>query len=123
MFRYHLIDKKSIISPTARRVYRAAAVLQLLLFFGWVAIGIYGVPPTIAPWMRQLLFFFALCMATAQIGMEVFLFRFDNSHPLKQVFWFCVLLVPFFGVALYCFIVYSHSEAVRNQEKPKDILV
>jgi len=48
------------------------------------------------------------------VGMEFFLFRFDNSHPLKQVFWFGVVLFPFLGPAMYCFIVYSRSEVLRK---------
>jgi len=46
--------------------------------------------------------------------MEYFLFRFDESHPLKQIVWFCVMLIPMLGPGLYCFIVYSRSKIVRN---------
>jgi hypothetical protein len=46
--------------------------------------------------------------------MEFFLFRFDDSHPLKQIVWFLVMLVPLLGVALYCFIVYSRSNVLKS---------
>ena len=36
-------------------------------------------------------------------GMEYFLFSFDNSSDTKKVFWFCVMLFPLLGPALYCF--------------------
>jgi hypothetical protein len=45
--------------------------------------------------------------------MEFFVFRFDNSHPLKQVFWFLVMIIPAIGAALYCFLVYSRSEQFK----------
>jgi len=51
-------------------------------------------------------------------GMEVFLIGFDNSHPLKQIFWFCMLIIRFFGLALYWFVVYSNSDAVKNTDNP-----
>ncbi len=31
------------------------------------------------------------------VRMEHFLFRFDDSHPLRQVAWFCVMIFPFLG--------------------------
>jgi len=45
--------------------------------------------------------------------MEIFLFRFDNSRPLKQVFWFVIMLFPLLGAALYCFVVYSRSNVFK----------
>ena len=46
--------------------------------------------------------------------MEFFLFRFDDSHPLKQIVCFLVMLFPILGAALYCFIVYSRSDVLKN---------
>jgi len=46
--------------------------------------------------------------------MEYFLFRFDDSGALKQVFWFCVMLFAPLGPALYCFLVYSRSDMVKE---------
>ena len=120
MVRYQLIDKKMIVSQTARLTYRAAAIFGLLFFFGLVTFQIYGVPRIIEPVLRPLVFLGALSYATTMTGMEVFLFRFDNSHPLKQIFWFCVLIIPFFGVALYCFVVYANSDAVKNPDNPPE---
>ncbi len=120
MVRYQLIDKKMIVSPTARLTYRATALFGLVFFSGWVMFQIYGVPLLIEPILRSLVFLGALSYATTQVGMEVFLFRFDNSHPLKQIVWFCILIIPVFGAALYCFVVYSNSHAVKNSESPAE---
>lgn len=67
-----------------------------------------------APIVRVLLLVGALGAGITFVGMEFFLFRFDDSHPLKQVVWFLVMLFPFLGAALYCFIVYSRSAVLRN---------
>ena len=53
-------------------------------------------------------------MAVTMVGMEVFLFRFDDSSPWKQMMWFCVMLFVPLGPALYCFLVYSDSRAVKE---------
>ena len=120
MVRYELIDKKLIVSPTARQVYRVSAIVGIGLLFGLVALELYGVPQILAPVLRPLLFFGALGEAAVLVGMEVFLFRYDNSHPLVQIFWFCLLLVPFLGAAFYCFVVYSRSDAVRASVKSEE---
>lgn len=122
MVRLELIDKKMIVSPTARQFYRACAIISLVMFLGVMRLLFYGAPEIIAPVLRPLLFLGALCVAAVQVGMEIFLFRYDNSHPFKQVFWFCVLVIPFLGSALYCFMVYSRSDAVKSAEKPKEMV-
>ena len=73
-----------------------------------------GIADTTAPIARLLLFVGALGAGTTFVGMEYFLFRFDDSHPLKQVVWFCVILFPLLGAALYCFLVYSRSNALKS---------
>jgi hypothetical protein len=50
--------------------------------------------------------------------MQYFLFRFDDSHPMKQIFWFCVILFPSLGPALFCFTVYSRSKAFPLNQNP-----
>jgi len=40
MVRYQLIDKKMIVSQTARLTYRAAAIFGLVFFFGLVTFQI-----------------------------------------------------------------------------------
>jgi len=79
-----------------------------------VAVVSDGIPATLIPAARVLLFFGVLGAGITIVGMEYFLFRFDNSHPLKQMFWFCVMLLPILGAALYCFIVYSRSEVLKS---------
>ncbi len=115
MLKYEYINKEWIVSPTARRVYRASASLSVALFFGWWAILVAGgIPETIAPVVRLLLLAGVLGAGITFVGMEFFLFRFDDSRPLKQIVWFLVLLFPLLGAALYCFIVYSRSDVLKS---------
>src|SRR5580765_4881625 len=115
MLKYEYINKEWIVSPTAGRVYRASAARSVALFFGWWSILFAGgIPPTIAPLVRLLLFAGVLGAAITFVGMEFFLFRFDDSHPLKQIFLFLVMLFPLLGAASYCFIVYSRSSVLKS---------
>ena len=86
----------------------------LLLPVLWLAISGSGMLGPLRPILRPLLFIGAIGTALTVVGMEYFLFRFDNSHPLKQMFWFCLLLTLPIGPALYTFIVYSRSEAITS---------
>jgi hypothetical protein len=114
MLRYEYINKEWIVSPTARRIYRTSAGLSLgLLGFWWIALS-EGIPPQVQPMVRPLVFVGVLGAGTTFVGMEYFLFRFDDSHPLKQILWFVVMLIPLLGPPLYCFIVYSRSKAQRS---------
>jgi hypothetical protein len=122
MLKYEYINKEWIVSPTASRVYRASAALSVALFFGWWAIlFVGGIPSAIAPVVRLLLLAGVLGAGITFVGMEFFLFRFDDSHPLKQIVWFLVMLFPLLGAALYCFIVYSRSNVVKSTySKPQE---
>jgi hypothetical protein len=110
VLKYEYINKEWIISPGARRVYRISASISLALFLGFVAIlsegGIPQGSPAIA---RVLLLIGAIGAGITLVGMEYFLFRFDDSNALKQVLWFFIMLVPLLGASLYVFIVYSRS--------------
>lgn len=115
MLKYEYLKKEWIISPTARRVYRASATLSVALFFSWWVILVVGrIPETLAPVVRLLLLAGAIGAGITLVGMEFFLFRFDESHPLQQVVWFLVMLLPLLGAPLYCFVVYSRSDALKN---------
>ena len=115
MLKYEYINKEWIVSPTARRVYRASAGLSVALFVGWWAIlFVGGIPETIAPIVRLLLLAGVIGAGITFVGMEFFLFRFDDQHPLKQIVWFLVMLFPLLGAALYCFIVYSRSGVLNS---------
>ena len=114
MLRYEYINKEWIVSPTARRLYRTSAGLSLaLLGFWWIALS-EGIPPQVQPTVRPLVFVGVLGAGTTFVGMEYFLFRFDDSHPLKQILWFMVMLIPLLGPSLYCFIVYSRSNVLKE---------
>ena len=114
MLRYDLITPNVIISPAAYRVYRVSACVSILLFI-WLCVTLYdgSAPLIIASLRSPFLFISALAAANTLVGMEFFLFRFDTSHPLKQVFWFCVLLLPLLGAPAYCFLVYSRSDVFK----------
>ena len=115
MLRYEYINKEWIVSPTAVRVYRTSAALSVALFFGCCALLFVGeIPSTIAPVLRLFLLAGVLGGGITFVGMEYFLFRFDDSHPLQQIVWFLVMLFPLLGPALYCFIVYSRSNALKS---------
>jgi hypothetical protein len=47
------------------------------------------------------------------VAMEYFLFGFDCSPGWKKVCWFCIMVLPLIGPALYCVIVYSRAVAVN----------
>ena len=115
MLKYEYIKKEWIVSPIARRVYRASASLSAALFFGWWAVLLLGsIPATMAPVVRLLLLAGALGAGITIVGMELFLFRFDDSHPLKQIVWFMVMLIPLLGASLYYFVVYSRSGVLKS---------
>src|ERR1700704_7029195 len=115
MLRNYYINREWIVSTTALRIYCIAAVLSLGLFFGLIAIRFYGgIPRELLPAAKALLFAGVVGAATTTIAMEYFLFGFDTSSAWKRAFWFCVILLPPVGPALYCFIVYSRSAAIRE---------
>jgi len=116
MDHYQHVKKEWIVSPRARRVYRAAAVISLMVYPVLAAL-IYNGP---LPILKQLLFGGVLATALNGVAMEFFLFRFDESQAWKQVFWFCTLIFIPIGPALYCFLVYSGSQAVKAACAPAD---
>jgi|SRR3974390_2391164 len=110
MQKYDYINKDWIVSPAARLVYRAAAVVSLSLYPLVVIPFFYPFPPL----LRPLLLLAILGAALNMIGMEYYLFRFDDSRAMTQMFWFCVMIFIPLGPALYCFMVYSRSNAVKT---------
>jgi hypothetical protein len=115
---YDLIDKKWILSPTARRVYRTSAAVSLTLYVSLFSAMAKG--PT--PFWKQALFLGVLGTAITGTGMEVFLFRYDDSGALKQILWFVVMLFFPLGPALYCYLVYSRSKALKADSTPEEAL-
>jgi hypothetical protein len=121
MLRYDYINKEWIVSATAYRVYRLSAYLSIMLFFVWSYIIVEGVPPAYALFANLLILAGVVGAGTVFVGMEYFLFRFDESHPLKQILWFVVMLFPLLGPALYCLVVYSRSKIVRDSLPAPDV--
>jgi hypothetical protein len=110
MLKYDYINKEWIVSPVARRIYLVSAIISLLFFIGISAAVVQGGLPEIDPAIaRTVVLIGALGAGITSVGMLYFLVRFDDSHPLKQVFWFCFMLLPLLGAPLYCFIVYCRS--------------
>jgi hypothetical protein len=114
MLRYDYINKEWIVSRAARRAYRTAAVVSLALYPIVVALMLGEIPGVIAPALRPLLLASIVGAGITLVGMEFFLFRFDDSHALKQILWFGAMLFIPLGPALYCFLVYSRSKAFAN---------
>jgi len=112
MLRYEFLNKEWIVSPPARLVYRTAAIVSLTLFPSLMAVLVLE---PIRPFLKPLVFLAMLGTALNALGMEYFLFRFDDTHALKQVFWFCAMIFISIGPALYCFIVYSRSNILRSK--------
>jgi hypothetical protein len=110
MQHYEYINKEWLVSPVARRVYRVAAAVSLMLY-----------PLVLAAVLHQKIGFFkpllliaVFATALNAVGMQYFLFRFDDSPSLKQAFWFCAMILFPLGPALYCFVVYSHSKPIKK---------
>jgi len=114
MLRYYYINKEWMVSGRARRIYRVAAGLSVALFFMLIAVHLAReIPENVLPFVRLLLLAGVVGAATTMVAMEYFLFGFDSSSALKKVFWFCIMLFPSLGPALYCFTVYSRSSVLE----------
>jgi hypothetical protein len=109
MNHYEFVPKRMLVSVSSRQTYRIAAALSLTIFLSLPAILING-PSAL---LKQVLFIGVVGMAITLVGMEFFLFRFDDSAAWKQILWFCAMLFVPLGPALYCFLVYSRSAAVE----------
>jgi hypothetical protein len=104
-----------MLSGTAQRIYRVAAVLSIVFFMTAIAVRVTGgIPNYLFPVVMALLLAGVLGAATTIVAMEYFLFGFDKSSAWKRAFWFCVMTYPPFGPALYYFVVYSRSDAVKS---------
>ena len=118
MLRYYYINKEWMVSGTAQQIYRVTASLSLVLFFMLMALRLMGeIPNGLLPIVKLLLLAGVLGTATTMVAMEYFLFGFDSSSATKKVFWFCVMLFPPLGPALYCFIVYRRSDVLKDYAK------
>lgn len=112
MLRYYYINKEWMISTTAQRIYRIAAYLSLALFVLLIWLRATPVPENFLPLIRLCLLIAVVGAATTMVAMEYFLFGFDTSSAFKKLFWFCVMMFPPLGPALYCFFVYSRSKVL-----------
>jgi uncharacterized membrane protein YuzA (DUF378 family) len=118
MLRYYYINKEWMVSGTAQHVYRVTASLSFVLFFMLMALRLMGeIPNGLLPIVKFLLLAGVLGTATTMVAMEYFLFGFDSFSATKKVFWFCVMLFPPLGPALYCFLVYLRSDVLKNYAK------
>lgn len=114
MLRYYYINKEWMISITAQRIYRLAGYLSLAFFVVLIWLRITHVPDSFLPFIRLFLLVGVAAAATTMVAMEYFLFGFDTSSAIKKVFWFCVMMFPPLGPALYCLVVYSRSEVLAR---------
>ncbi|HZR64811.1 MAG TPA: hypothetical protein VFA85_06650 [Terriglobales bacterium] len=117
MLRYYYINRDWMTSATARRVYRVAASLSLMLFCLLFELHLTGtISRYLIPFLKPILLAGVLGAATTMVAMEYFLFGFDESSALKKMFWFLVMLLPPLGPPLYCFFIYSRSPVLSAQE-------
>lgn len=109
-----LVSREMVVSRKARSIYRLSAGLSIPLIFGsaWL-LSAPHVSEVIEQFAEPLLFIGVLAIVITTAGMQAFLFRFDDSSALKQIFWFLIMLVPGIGAILYCFLVYSRSKALE----------
>lgn len=117
---HYYINKEWMLSATARRIYRAAAILSLTLVPAAIWLLILQVDSgTSLPWfpaVRCLVLAGILGTAITYTAMEYFIFGFDDSSAWKKTLWFFIMLIPPFGVALYCLIVYSRSNVLKRYQ-------
>jgi hypothetical protein len=115
MLRNYYINKEWIMSATARRIYRISAIVSLalpIILFMMLYSGEFS--PGWVPLLRNLTPLCIVAAAITIVAMEYFLFGFDRSSETKKVFWFCLMLVPLLGSALYCLTVYSRATGANN---------
>jgi hypothetical protein len=123
MLRYYYIRKEWMLSGSAQLIYRLSAILSLVLFFLLIILNrSLDVDPRLLPMVRLLLFAGVLGTAITIVAMEYFLFGFDNSTPGKKAFWFCAMLLPPLGPALYCLIVYLRSDLLTKADPHRNEL-
>jgi hypothetical protein len=74
------------------------------------------------PVLKPLLLASIIGAGITLIGMEFFLFRFDDSHAVNQVLWFGAMFIIPLGPALHCLLVYSRSKVFANlrEDGPPD---
>ena len=115
-----LVKKEWIVSPTARLVYRTAALVSLTLIPVLIVIPRYYPVPLL---LRRMLFLGILGTALNAAAMENFLLRYDDKSGLKQIFWFCAMFLAPIGAALYCFLIYSRSDVLKRAcaERPDQV--
>jgi hypothetical protein len=116
MLRNYYINREWLISPTARRAYRASASMTLILFLMLMSLNVVAhIPEGLLPFLKLLLLLGVLGTAVTLVAMEYFLFTVDTSSALTKVFWFFFMFAPLLGPPLYCFLVYSRAEPFRNR--------
>ena len=116
MLRNYYINREWMVSTTARRIYRAAALASLLFFFAWTALLTGAqVPGVLLPALKPILLLGVIATATTVVAMEYFLFAFDTSPAWKRLIWFCVNLFVPLGAAVYCLLVYCRSEVFKSE--------
>ena len=124
MFRHYYISKEWMVSGRAHRIYRLSATLSLTFMIFLMAIKpVREIPESLFPAVKLLLFLGVAGSAITLVAMQYFLFGFDNSSPLKKLFWFCVMLLPPLGPALYCFIVYSRQSGLHAKAETASTLL
>ncbi len=115
---YFYIKRTWLISPAARRIWRACAWLSLLLLACPFLYAFY------ADWLYDhqslgllnlLLLISVIALAGNVAAMEYYLFTLDDSRALAQIFWFVAFFLAPVGPAIYCLVVYSRSKYFKTE--------
>jgi hypothetical protein len=113
---YRLIPPSCIVSATARRVYLACGQVSV----AFAALVMWSASTGSNVFQTQLgtilLPLGATSIALLVVGMECFLFMYDDSRAWKQVLWFVALAIIPFGTVLYCFRVYRSKTPMTAEQ-------
>jgi hypothetical protein len=126
MYQTYIVSDSWLISPMAKKVYLAAAVLTIF-FFGLIttiafAAGLAGgtlaQSPMLASALKTVLFLSIVGAALLWMGMWYFWYRFHPGSDMSKTLWAALLLVfgPI-GALFYFLFVYLRSPEVGGRAK------
>jgi hypothetical protein len=126
MYQTYVVSESWLISPTAKKVYVASAVLTVfffgvlmtIVFAAALAGGTLAQAPLLASVLKALLFISLMGTALLWIGMWYFWYRFHPGSDMSKALWAAIILVSGpVGALLYFLAVYLRSPEVRERAK------
>ncbi len=126
MYQTYIVSDSWLISPTAKKMYVAGAVLTIIflgllttiVFATALAGGTLAESPVLASALKTLLFMSILGAALLWMGMWYFWYRFHKGSDMNKALWAALILVSGpIGALLYFLIVYLRSPEIRSSAK------